>query len=141
MGTAAQTAARSIPIDYRAMQRDSANDVAISHIDAPDVAAPGESFMIAAWVHAPIAGEISYELLRNNQRLSAGKRSVPSGLSRLIFRDKAVQPGTHQYSLRIAGNESDPVLRIILRRSWSAFKGLAPYFTSQPLPILGWRIF
>ena len=109
MGTAAQAAARSIPIDYRAMQRDSANDVAISHLDAPDVAAPGESFMIAAWVHAPIAGEISYELLRNNQRLSAGKRSVPSGLSRLIFRDKAVQPGTHQYSLRIAGNESDPV--------------------------------
>ena len=109
VGTAAQAAARGISIDYRAMQRDSVNDVAISHVDAPDVATPGESFMIAAWVHAPIPGEISYELLRGNQRLAAGKRSVPSGLSRLIFRDKAAQPGTHQYSVRIAGSESDPV--------------------------------
>ncbi|MDE0184288.1 MAG: VWA domain-containing protein [Candidatus Poribacteria bacterium] len=109
MGTAAHAAARGIPIDYRAMRRDSVNDVAISHVDAPDVATPGESFMIAAWIHAPISGEISYELLRNNQRLTAGKRSVPSGLSRLIFRDKAAQPGTHQYAVRIGGSESDPV--------------------------------
>lgn len=108
-GSAAQAAARGIAIDYRAMRRDSAKDVAISHIDAPDVATPGESFMIAAWVHAPVSGEISYELLRGNNRLAAGKRQLTSGLSRLTFRDKAVQPGTHRYSLRIAGQESDPV--------------------------------
>ena len=109
VGAASEAAARGIAIDYRTMQRDSANDVAISHVDAPDVANPGESFMIAAWVYAPVPGEISFELLRGNHRLAAGKRQVPSGLSRLIFRDKAAQPGTHQYSVRIAGSESDPV--------------------------------
>ncbi len=108
-GVAAQAAARSIALDYRPMQRDSTNDVAISHIDAPEVVTPGESFMLAAWVHAPVPSEVSFELLRGNQRLAVGTRKVPSGLSRLIFRDKALQPGTLQYALRIKGTETDPV--------------------------------
>ena len=108
-GIAAQAAARSIPLDYRPMQRASAKDVAISHIDAPETVNPGESFMLAAWIHAPVPSEISFELLRGNQRLTAGTRNVPSGLSRLIFRDKAIQPGTYQYTMQIAGPEADPV--------------------------------
>ena len=106
---AAHATTRGVALDFRPMQRDSANDVAISHIDAPEVVNPGESFMLAAWVHAPVPGEISFELLRGNQRLAAGTRKVPSGLSRLIFRDKATRPGTHQYTARIAGTETDPV--------------------------------
>ena len=108
-GVAAQATARSIALDYRPMQRDSTNDVAISHIDAPEVVNPGESFMLATWVHAPVPSEISFELLRGNQRLAVGTRKVASGLSRLIFRDKAIQPGTHQYTVRITGTETDPV--------------------------------
>ena len=108
-GIAAQATARSIALDYRPMQRDSTNDVAISHIDAPEVVNPGESFMLATWVHAPVPSEISFELLRGNQRLAVGTRKVASGLSRLIFRDKAIQPGTHQYAVRITGTETDPV--------------------------------
>ena len=108
-GIAAQATARSIALDYRPMQRDSTNDVAISHIDAPEVVNPGESFMLATWVHAPVPSEISFELLRGNQRLAVGTRKVASGLSRLIFRDKAIQPGTHQYTVRITGAETDPV--------------------------------
>ena len=108
---AAQAAAREIPLDYRLMQRTVflTNDVAISHIDAPETVNPGESFMLAAWIHAPVPSEISFELLRGNQRLATGTRKVPSGLNRLIFRDKATQPGTHQYTVRIAGTETDPV--------------------------------
>ncbi len=108
-GIAAQATARSIALDYRPMQRDSTNDVAISHIDAPEVVNPGESFMLATWVHAPVPSEVSFELLRGNQRLAVGTRKVASGLSRLIFRDKAIQPGTHQYTVRITGAETDPV--------------------------------
>ena len=108
-GVAAQAAARSIALDYRSMQRDSTNDVAISHIDAPEVVTPGESFMLAVWVRAPVPSEVSFELLRGNQRLAVGTRQVPSGLSRLIFRDKAIRPGTHQYTVRITGTDADPV--------------------------------
>ena len=108
-GVAAQAAARNIALDYRPMQRNSTNDVAISHIDAPEVVTPGESFMLAVWVRAPVPSEVSFELLRGNQRLAVGTRQVPSGLSRLIFRDKAIRPGTHQYTVRITGTEADPV--------------------------------
>ena len=106
---AAQATARGLSLDYRLMQRTSTNDVAISHIDAPQTVNPGESFMLATWIYAPVASEISFELLRGNQRLAAGTRTVPSGVSRLIFRDKAIQPGTHQYTARIVGTETDPV--------------------------------
>ena len=108
-GVAAQAAARGIALDYRSMHRASTNDVAISHIDAPEIVTPGESFMLASWINAPVPSEISFELLRGNQRLAAGTQRVPSGLSRLIFRDKAAGPGTHQYTVRIAGTETDPV--------------------------------
>jgi Mg-chelatase subunit ChlD len=108
-GIAAQAAARGLPLDYRLMRRASTNDVAISHIDAPETVNPGESFMLAAWIHAPVPSEISFELLRGDQRLAAGTRKMSSGLSRLVFRDKAIRPGTHQYTLRIVGPETDPV--------------------------------
>ena len=106
---AAQAATRSIALDYRLTQRDSTNDIVITHVDAPHVVAPGESFMLAAWISSPIQDEVSFEFMRGNQRLASGKRKVPSGLSRLVFRDKATQPGTHQYAVRIAGTETDPV--------------------------------
>ena len=106
---AVQATAQGLSLDYRLMQRTSTNDVAISHIDAPQTVNPGESFMLATWIYAPVASEISFELLRGNQRLAAGTRTVPSGVSRLIFRDKAIQPGTHQYTARIVGTETDPV--------------------------------
>ena len=106
---AAQAAVRGIALDYRLIQRDSTNDIAITQVDAPDVVAPGESFMLAVWINSPIQDEVSFELMRGNQPLASGRRKVPSGLSRLIFRDKATHPGTHQYTVRIAGTETDSV--------------------------------
>ena len=125
-GIAAQATARGIPLDYRLMQRTSTNDVAISHIDAPETVNPGESFMLAAWIHAPVPSEISFELLRGNQRLAAGTRAVPSGSSRLIFRDKAIQPGTHQYTVRIVGTEPDPVPENNTAKILVGIKGFRP---------------
>jgi hypothetical protein len=75
---AAQAAVRGIALDYRLIQRDSTNDIAITHVDAPDVVAPGESFMLAAWIYSPIQDEVSFELMRGNQPLASGRRKVPS---------------------------------------------------------------
>lgn len=104
-----RAAARGIAIDYRVHERSAANDVAISQIDAPGTVSPGEGFMITAWIRSPIQQEISYELLRGNERIAAGKRNVASGLSRLVFRDQAGEPGAHSYRIRIAGSDQDPV--------------------------------
>ncbi len=107
--TAWRAAARGIAIDYRTLERSAANDVAISQIEAPGTVSPGEAFMINAWIRSPVQQDISYELLRGNERLAAGKRNVSSGLTRLTFRDQAGEPGTYSYTLRIAATGEDPV--------------------------------
>ncbi len=104
-----RAAARGIAIDYRALERSAANDTAISQIEAPGTVSPGEAFMINARVRSPIQQDISYELLRGNERLAAGKRSVSSGQTRLTFRDQAGDSGTSSYTLRITGAGQDPV--------------------------------
>ena len=103
-----RSAARGIAIDYRALERSAANDVAISQVEAPGTVSPGEAFMINAWIRSPVQQDISYEILRGNERLAAGKRNVSSGQTRLTFRDQAGEPGTYSYTLRIAGTE-DPI--------------------------------
>ena len=106
---AVQAAARGIPIDYRAIRRSAANDAAVERVNAPQSVRPGESFMIAGWVRAPVSTEIKYRLMRGNETLSSGTRAVPSGLSRLLFRDTAHQPGVQRYTLEINGAGVDPV--------------------------------
>src|SRR5262249_22649482 len=61
---AARAAARGVTIDYRPLERSSANDLAIGRIDAPATVTPGESFLITAWVRSPVRQKISFELRR-----------------------------------------------------------------------------
>ncbi|MDX2030905.1 MAG: vWA domain-containing protein [Blastocatellia bacterium] len=110
---AARAAARGIAIDYRALQRSTANDLAIAELDAPVTVMPGEAFMLTAWVKSPVAQEISYELRRGAQLLAAGKTRVTAsaggGLNRLTFRDLAGDPGAQSYTIRVTGPGEDPV--------------------------------
>ena len=50
---AARAASADIAIDYRAMQRAGAGDLAIERIDSPQSVAAAEAFMISAWVDSP----------------------------------------------------------------------------------------
>lgn len=106
---AARAAARNVAIDYRSLQRSSANDLAIVRVEAPPAVAPGESFLITAWVLAPTAQTASFEMRRGEQRLSAGEDRLTAGLNRLTFRDRAGDPGTLSYTLTVIGSGDDPV--------------------------------
>jgi Mg-chelatase subunit ChlD len=106
---AAHAAARNIAIDYRFSERSTANDLAVVRVEAPPSVAPGESFLITAWVQAPTAQSISFELRRGNERLSAGEERLASGLNRLTFRDRAGDPSTLAYTLTVLGSGDDPV--------------------------------
>ncbi|MCI0526089.1 MAG: VWA domain-containing protein, partial [Nitrospira sp.] len=124
---ASRAAIRGIAMDYRSLRRASTHDLAISHIDAPFTVTPGESFMITAWIRSPYSQEISFELLRGaghsgqSQRLASGSKKIPSGLSRLTFRDQVVEPGTNQYTLTLRSN--------------STHLSASPEFRIQPDPI------
>jgi hypothetical protein len=97
-----------VAIDYRVMRRSQAGDLAVWGIDAPSSVTPGESYTITAWVRSPSAREITCELRRGDQQLSAGTRTIAAGLSKLTFRDTAGTSGTHRYSLNISGGDKDP---------------------------------
>lgn len=106
---ASRAAARAVPIDYRSLQRSTANDLAIAQIDSPVTVTPGEAFMITAWVRSPAQQEIAYELRRGAQTLAAGKTNVSAGLNRLTFRDLAGEPGAQGYTIRVSGSGDDPL--------------------------------
>lgn len=107
---AARAASRGVAIDFRSLQRSTANDLAIAQIDAPVTVSPGEAFMLTAWVKSPASQEISFEMLRGDQILAAGKTRVVAGMNRLTFRDLAEEPGAMRYTIRIKGNgDDDPI--------------------------------
>src|SRR5262245_2854781 len=108
-----KAAARVVAVEYRSLQRASANDLAVAQIDAPVRVTPGEAFMITAWVKSPVQQEIAYELRRGGQVLAAGKTNAVAGLNRLTFRDLAGEPGAQGYTIKVsksgAGASDDPV--------------------------------
>lgn len=106
---AARAAARGIAIDHREIRRPGTDDLAIEKIDAPTSVAPGESFMISAWIHAPLAQSATIELLRDGTVISSGQRPLTTGHNRIVFRDRARLPGTLSYSLRLSIDQLDPV--------------------------------
>ncbi len=119
-------AARGISIDYRLLERPSNNDLAISRLDIPKTVAPGESFMIAAWVQSPLQQEVSFQLSRNSKTMASSKKIVSSGLTRLTFRDRATQPGTIQYNFSIAASPNDPAPENNSAKALLGVKGQKP---------------
>jgi uncharacterized membrane protein len=108
--TLAPTAlARNISIDYRAMERGQAGDLAVSRVDVPSVVSQGESFLLTSWVFSPTPQEIEFVLKKGEQVITSGKRKVNSGMNRLTFRDRATQVGNQAYTLTVLGAEKDPV--------------------------------
>lgn len=126
IAAATRASTRNICIDYRLLQRPLAGDIAITRVDTPGTVNPGESFMLTAWINAPVAQDIGFELWRGNTRLAAGKRQVPSGLSRLLLRDVATTAGTLGYVLKISGTNQDPIPENNIARVLVGVKGRLP---------------
>src|SRR5262245_41412920 len=137
---ASKAAARGVTIDYRSLQRSSANDLAVAQIDAPIRVTPGEAFMITAWVKSPVQQEIAYELRRGAQVLAAGKTNAGAGLSRLTFRDLAGEPGAQGYTIRVSQNGAgadDPVPENNSAKVLVGVEGPRPLLLVSPSPNSG----
>jgi Mg-chelatase subunit ChlD len=106
---ASSATARDIAIDYRCLERPRTNDLAIERIDAPSAVAPGESFLITAWVQCPLEQEVAYTLQDRDRKIASGKQRLHTGLNRLTFRDQAAAGGNHSYTLTVEGTGEDPV--------------------------------
>jgi Mg-chelatase subunit ChlD len=130
--SAARAAAAGVAIDYRDQQRPGAGDLAIERIGGPESVLPGESFMITAWLDSPLGQPVSYELSRGSQVIARGSQTVPSGNSRLIFRDTATEHGTCEYVLRVQGQQADPVPENNRARLLVGVRGSRPVLCVSP---------
>src|SRR5262249_14705450 len=94
---AAAAAARGVAIDFRTQQRAAADYLVVVRLDAPPSAAPGESFLITAWVQSPGPRTAAVRLKRGEAVIAEGERELTAGLNRLTFRDRAGDPGSLAY--------------------------------------------
>ena len=109
LSAAARAAAAGIAIDYRIMEREGHNDLAVAALDGPGRVAPGEGYMIHAWIQSPVRQEVSYRLIRGADVIAAATTEVSSGLTRLTFRDRAAESGAIQYRFDLPPRPEDPV--------------------------------
>lgn len=105
----ASALSRNVAVDFRAVERPSAGDLAIARVDAPSLVAMGESFLVTAWVQAPEKATINYVFRRGDEVLARGRREVVSGLNRFTFRDRAMLAGNQAYTFQVDSDEPDPV--------------------------------
>ncbi|VTR95004.1 Uncharacterized protein OS=Phycisphaera mikurensis (strain NBRC 102666 / KCTC 22515 / FYK2301M01) GN=PSMK_25870 PE=4 SV=1: VWA_3: DUF1355: VWA_2 [Gemmata massiliana] len=100
---------RRIAVDYRHRSRPTAGDLAVARVDAPTAVAPGEGFLITAWVQSPVEDTIRFEVTRGDKIIASGEQRVTAGLNRLTFRDRAAEPGSQNYRVRVRTAADDPV--------------------------------
>ncbi|MBN1395834.1 MAG: VWA domain-containing protein [Pirellulales bacterium] len=129
---AARASAAGVPLDYRAIERAGAGDLAVARIEGPGSVLPGESFMITAWLDSPLDQPITYELSRAGQVIAQGERDVPAGTSRLIFRDKADRRGVREYLLRVQKQGTDPAPENNRARLLVGVRGAKPVLCVNP---------
>lgn len=123
---AAKAAGRGVAIDHRFLSRTRSDDLAIQELHAPESVSPGEAYMITAWVRSPIAQTIEFRLANGNRVVASGKKELMSGLNRLLFRDRAMTPGTAQYEFTVESDTEDSVPENNLARALVGVRGAKP---------------
>jgi hypothetical protein len=137
LGTATSAASRGVAIDYRHQSRPSAGDLAVARVDAPTTVAPGEGFLVTAWVKSPVEQTINFEVTRSGKSIASGVKQVSAGLTRLTFRDRASEPGSQAYQIRVSGTGDDPVPENNSARVLVGITGPKPILHLTPGPVSG----
>lgn len=123
---AARAAGRGVAVDYRLLARPQINDLAIQSFLTPSSVQPGQAFVLSAWVQSPRDQEIQYQLKRDDEILSSGRKQISAGLTRLMFRDRAGRAGVTEYTLAILGPKDDPIPENNTARALVGVEGSKP---------------
>ena len=96
-----EAAARGIPIDFRAIARDEAADLAVESLDLPGTVDEREPFQFSAWVRSDRTTEGEAVLSRDGVEIARRKQTYQAGATQLTFRDLIDRPGTARYRLEL----------------------------------------
>ncbi|NJM37195.1 MAG: VWA domain-containing protein [Akkermansiaceae bacterium] len=98
---AAQLESRGIPLDYRLIREESANDSRISRIGFPERVQVGEPFLISITVKG--TGNLTFPLIlrRNGQTLTESPVTLVNGVATVEFTDRISRSGGYDYQAEI----------------------------------------
>jgi hypothetical protein len=98
---AAQMQARGIPLDFRLLRDEKANDYRISRLNFPERVQIGEPFLISVTVRGAGDGTFPLVLRRNGQTLTEATVTLVNGLATVEFTDRIPRAGGYEYQAEI----------------------------------------
>jgi Mg-chelatase subunit ChlD len=105
IAAAHEAAARGLTIDYRAIDRGVAADIAVESLDLPGMVDEREPFQFSAWIRSDRTVESEAILFRDGVEIARTKQTFQSGPTQLTFRDVLDKPGVARYRLELSSAE------------------------------------
>jgi hypothetical protein len=99
--SAAQLQARGIPLDYRLIREETANDTRITRIGFPERVQVGEPFLISITVRGTGTSTFPLILRRNGQTLTESPVTLTNGAATVEFTDRISRSGGYDYQAEI----------------------------------------
>ncbi|NNE90847.1 MAG: VWA domain-containing protein, partial [Verrucomicrobiales bacterium] len=91
-----------IPLDYRLLRGEEEADFRVTKFELPARKQIGEPFVINIGVAGTVDAEVPVTILRGGKVLMETTTIVQAGVANLRFTDRIVNPGGHEYEVRIA---------------------------------------
>jgi uncharacterized membrane protein len=98
---AAQLQARGIPVDFRLVREETADDSRVARLEFPERVQAGEPFLISVTVRGSKDGPIPLILRRNGQTLVESTISLVNGVGKTEFTDRIARTGGYAYEAEI----------------------------------------
>lgn len=92
---------QGVPLDYRLLRAEEANDYQISRLSLPERVQSGEPYVVDISISGKPDGDVPLTVIRNGQELLTRTVKVTGGQGRFRFTDRVVSPAAYQYTARI----------------------------------------
>ena len=96
---------QKIPLDYRLVRDEVADDYRVSRLQLPSRTLMGEPFVISVTCRGHADGELPLEILRDDESLLSTSVRLVNGVGKIDLTDRIAKPGAYQYQARITPSE------------------------------------
>lgn len=104
----AKLKAQGIPLDYRLVRDETADDYSISRLVTPSRAQVGEPFVLGITVRGAEDREVPLRIYRNEALLQETSVTLVNGVAKSEFTDRLAGSGSYQYRAEIVPSAAEP---------------------------------
>jgi len=97
--------AQGIPLDFRLVRDEVADDYRVSRLQLPSRTLMGEPFVISVTCRGFADGPLPLEILRDDESLLSTSVQLVNGVGKIELTDRIARPGAYQYRARITPKE------------------------------------